>query len=699
MSGEALERLVRSDSYLEWAFLRWVLSPAVLPGFADRVSPQSTLAVDGHRYRIDFDLVGDLQRLSVELDGYAHHSGRDAFTNDRFRQNDLVASGRRVVRFTYDAIRTDVGRCIAQLQAAMATDPSLARYVDPDPFVEVPTMDPDPDHALDPSPAAPAVRHDPDPSPTTGPADEPNWFERARVAVNRDTLRLCQREAHMALSDFYRTGATNAACVMSVGAGKTALGVLAMASFARRRALVVTPGNVIRGTFVRALDHRAPGNVLYGLSGGPLIPGCRPPTVLTVDRSTGGPVRALDRQQLLDADIVVTNFHSLGQGDDPDDLLGKLDPDDIDMIVVDEAHIAASASYQRLFAHFPRARTLLMSACFQRLDGKPIEADVVYRYRLIDSIVDGNAKNPRVHRFAPDAAATTYELVHPDGRREEIVGRDALLSVLGDDTSLARITARSHEPIRQVMRLTRRLLDAQAALLDPVKPRVLFSALGAAHAEQIAAIANGHGIPTDTLHHTHTTGRIRRTRERFESDSGDLQGIVQLKMLGQGYDFPPICVVVPMRPYGSFPEFYQFVGRGIRVVHHPALTGRVAPDEQVLDIVHHAELGLDDHIDTIYRENDMDPSTAHVDDPLPTTDDVDRAGTTGRDVAERVDAFVLFERGSTASHVVHDTDRVEAHRDERERAAVAQRYAEYAATTPTPVSFDQFLDVMRQLRD
>ncbi len=47
------------------------------------------------------------------------------------------------------------------------------------------------------------------------------------------------------------------------------------------------------------------------------------------------------------------------------------------MIIVDEAHIAAAKSYQRTFRHFPKARTLLMSACFQRLDGKPIDADVV----------------------------------------------------------------------------------------------------------------------------------------------------------------------------------------------------------------------------------------------------------------------------------------------------------------------------------
>ena len=96
-----------------------------------------------------------------------------------------------------------------------------------------------------------------------------------------------------------------------------------------------------------------------------------------------------------------------------------------------------------------------MSACFQRLDGRPIDADVVYRYRLIDSIVDGNAKNLRVHRFAPDVAQTTYEMVWPDGSREEIVGREALLEVINDERKLARITAKSNEPIRQVMRAVR----------------------------------------------------------------------------------------------------------------------------------------------------------------------------------------------------------------------------------------------------
>lgn len=682
-----------ASSFLEWAFLRWVLAAAARPGIAEHVVAQQPVRIEDREYRVDYEVVGARERISVELDGFQHHGTRQAFTYDRLRQNDLAATGRQVIRFTYDAIRNDAARCVAQLQAMLALDPRLTEFVIPTPRIEPPDMDPDPLHALD---APPRSHHRDQDAPMT---TSTSYFDNVRPKLNHKTLRLCQREAFTALANYYGSGGGNAACVMSVGAGKTALGVLAALAFTRRRALIVTPGRVIRGTFDRALDHQAVGNVLYGLPGGPLIPGCRPPKVLTLDPEAGT-IRSVTREQLLAADIIVTNFHALGTGEDPDDLLTKLAPADIDVVVVDEAHIAAAESYQRLFRHFANARTLLMSACFQRLDGRPIDADVVYRYRLIDSIVDGNAKNLRVHRFAPDPTATTYELVWPDGAREEVAGREALLEVVADERKLACITAKSHEPIRQIMRLVRSVLDTQAELLYPVKPRVLFAALGERHAEQIARIAEEHGIACATLHHTQTDAQIKRTRQRFESDAGDLQGIVQLKMLGQGYDFPPICIVVPIRPYGSFSEFYQFIGRGIRVLHHPALLGRVGPEQQLLDVVYHAEFGLDDHIETIYRENDMDPHTLHVlpDDWARAGEEGELPGTRGVDVAERPDAFVVFERGATEARIVHDEHRIETHRDERELAALAQRYAEYAAGTSNPVSFDQFTEIMRKLR-
>jgi superfamily II DNA or RNA helicase/very-short-patch-repair endonuclease len=684
-----------ASSFLEWAFVRWVLAPATRPGIVACVTAQRELAIDGRNYRLDYEIVGDDLTVVIELDGYEFHSSRDAFTYDRLRQNDVCATGRTVVRFSYDAIRSDTARCVAQLQAVLARDPSLAALVVPDPEIETPEMDPDPLHALDEPPRRAGTVAVAEPS-----GERTSYFDGVGARINQKTLRDCQTQAFTALANYYGSGGLRAACVMSVGAGKTALGVVSALAFTRRRALVVTPGSVIRGTFDRAFDHRAVGNVLYGLPGGPLIPGARPPAVRTLDADEG-PIRDVSRADLLACDVIVTNFHSLGDGSEPEHLLAKLGPEDIDFIVVDEAHIAAATSYQRTFARFPQARTLLMSACFQRLDGKPIDADVVYRYRLIDSIADGNAKNLRVHRFAPDSAQTTYEMVWPDGAREEIVGRDAVLAILGDERKLARVTAKSTEPIRQVMRVVRATLDQQAELLHPVKPRVLFSALGERHAEQIARVATEHGIPCAHLHHSMTEGQIRDTRAAFENDAGNLQGLVQLKMLGQGYDFPPITVVVPMRPYGSFSECYQFIGRGIRVIHHPALTGRVAPGEQFLDVVYHAELGIDDHIETIYAENDMEPITEHLvpESWAASNGRGELPGTTGRDTAEHPEAFVLFERGLVEQRVVHDDERIEQARKERERAALAQRYAAYVQDTDNPVSFDQYAAIIAQLAE
>jgi superfamily II DNA or RNA helicase len=683
----AVYDVLSAESFLEYAFLRWILTPAAKPEIVGQVKPQYEVTWAGHTYRIDYAIVGQVRSIAVELDGFTFHGSRSAFSYDRLRQNDLHAAGWLVVRFSYDMIRLEPARCVAQFQSVLNQDPLFAAFVIPKPLIEQPDMDPDPLFALTPAPrrAREVVS---------------SYFDSVRNKLHLKTLRQCQTEAFAALGNYFRAGGTNAACVMSVGAGKTALGVVTCLVFTRRRAMVITPGSVIRGTFDKALDHQTVGNVLYGLPGGPLIPGCKPPNVLTLDRDEG-PIRSVSRHDLLAADIIITNFHSLGNGEDPDDLLAKLNPTDIYLIVVDEAHIAAAESYQRAFRHFNGARTLLMSACFQRLDGKPIDADVVYRYRLIDSIADGNAKNLRVHRFAPEAWQTTYEMVWPDGSREEIVGRDALLEIVQDERKLARITAKSDTSIRQVMRAVKSALVQQAALLYPVKPRVLFSALGERHAEQVARIAEEHGIPCAYLHHSMTDARIKAIRARFEQESGDLQGIVQLKMLGQGYDFPPITVVVPVRPYGSFSEFYQFIGRGIRVLQHPALIGRVGPGEQFLDVIYHAELGLDEHIETIYRENDMDPLTVHelpVDGSIPESE-VDLPGTRGQEAATRPETFVLFERGAIEQRVVHDAERVEQRRMEREQEALAQRYANYAQTTTTPVTFDQFVQVMRQFSE
>ncbi len=670
--------VVRADSYLEHAFLRWVLGPAAHFGLAACLRPQHRVVSGDHEYRLDYLIEGERLRIAVELDGYAFHSDRPAFTYDRLRQNDLAAAGYTVLRFSYDAVRSDTARCVQQLQALLRQDPRLAAYVVEHPVVAVPDMEPSPLVAAARTPSGAARDAD---------GGGEGYFDRARAALRLDPLRDCQREALFALSSYAGNGGTRAACVMSVGAGKTVLGVAAALALTRRRALFVTPGSVIRGTFARALDPEALGNALYGLPGGPLLPGLPAPRTLVLD-GTDGPLRDVPPDALRAADVILTNFHALG--DAADGLLAKLPPDAVDFIVVDEAHIAAADSYQRLFAHFPAARTLLMSACFQRLDGRPIEADVVYRYRLTDAIADGHAKRVHAVRFDPDPLATAYEIVWPSGEREAIVGREALLDAIRDPRKVARITATSDASIHHVMRAVRRALDEQARRLAPVKPRVLFSALGEEHEAQIARIARAHGIPTAYLHHSMGEAEVAGLRARFENDSGDLQGLVQLRMLGQGYDFPPVSVVVPLRPYGSYGEFYQFVGRGIRRIRHPDVSA-----DQTLDLVYHAELGLDGHLATLQAENDLDPIPTTAVEPAPA--DPPEGTEAGGGGAPGPEVTVTHEAGHVHAHVVHDRDRVERRRDERRHEALAQQYARYVAANADPVPFETFVAIVQKL--
>jgi hypothetical protein len=59
----------------------------------------------------------------------------------------------------------------------------------------------------------------------------------------------------------------------------------------------------------------------------------------------------------------------------------------------------------------------------------------------------------------------------------------------------------------------------------------------------------------------------------------------------------------------------------------------------------------------------------------------------------------MFERGTIEQRVVHDAARMEQRRLEREQEALAQRYATYAQSTESPVTFEQFATIMRQMGD
>ena len=79
--------------------------------------PNFFVRIAGRRYFID--LAFPDARLAVEVDGRAHHSDARAFRRDRQRQNDLVAAGWTVLRFTWEDLMQDPAGVIARIVDAL----------------------------------------------------------------------------------------------------------------------------------------------------------------------------------------------------------------------------------------------------------------------------------------------------------------------------------------------------------------------------------------------------------------------------------------------------------------------------------------------------------------------------------------------------------------------------------------------------
>ncbi len=77
----------------------------------------SKVRVRGQQYFID--VAFKRIKLAIEIDGRLHEDDPDIFENDRYRQNDLIASGWRVLRFTYAMIVRQPQYVIATIRAAL----------------------------------------------------------------------------------------------------------------------------------------------------------------------------------------------------------------------------------------------------------------------------------------------------------------------------------------------------------------------------------------------------------------------------------------------------------------------------------------------------------------------------------------------------------------------------------------------------
>jgi DNA repair protein RadD len=389
------------------------------------------------------------------------------------------------------------------------------------------------------------------------------YFQNAPAdIIGNARLREPQIEAYLAIREYYSHQPSFPAIVeIPTGCGKTGIICIAPYGIARGRVLIVAPNLTIKCTIEKALGTT---NNFY-LKRGVFESIKHLPTFVMLERGQA------NREDCLRADFIIANVQQI-QG-----WLHLFDSHFFDMVIVDEAHHAPAESWRKVNEAFPEAKKLYLTATPFRSDNKPIAAERIYEYRLAQAISKGYVKNVmKVDAVASRMTFTiqgesrefSYEEIM-EVREENWFSRGVALSELCNET----------------------IVDQSIGILlekrkSGVVHQIVASACSINHAVQIVSLYESHSIRAVYVASEGMSMEERQRRiEHFEA--GQYDCIVQVGILGEGYDNTYISIAAIFRPYRSLSPYAQFVGRTLRYIE------RGSADDNIAHVVSHVGLNMD----------------------------------------------------------------------------------------------------------
>jgi hypothetical protein len=241
--------------------------------------------------------------------------------------------------------------------------------------------------------------------------------------------------------------------------------------------------------------------------------------------------------------------------------LADCPPDHFDVVIIDEFHHAAAASYRRLLERLEPRELLGLTATPERSDGLPVlhwfDDRIAAELRLWDAI-----DQHRLTPFAYYGIADALDLREIPWRRGRGYDERALTNVITATDVWARYV------LKQFIE----------HFGDPPNVRALGFCVGVDHARYMARVFNRHGVPAVAV--TGETRDDERKRALRDLERGDVRVVFSVDLFNEGVDVPTVDALLMLRPTESPLLFLQQLGRGLRKVDGKAVC-------TVLDFVGH----------------------------------------------------------------------------------------------------------------
>lgn len=407
------------------------------------------------------------------------------------------------------------------------------------------------------------------------------FMETTANIENNTNLREPQREAYARAYEFFSSGKQKAVVQLPVGCGKSGVASILPFGIAKGRVLVITPNLTIKDELQKTLDitnrQKCFWRRMQILKDSDMIAG---PYVCTLE---SGNISVCEQSH-----IILTNIHQLATN--AEKWLNQFPQDFFDLIIVDEAHHGAASSWKLVFSRFPEAKVVNLTATPFRSDRQELDGDLIYRYPFKSASIKGFIKKLKASYVAPTeltftvaGEARTFSLEEVLAMKdEEWFSRGVALS----DPCNISIVNNSLEKLEQLR-------------LSGTKHQIIAVACSINHGQRIRSLYEERGYRAEIVHSKLDADKQEAVIRDLKN--GTLDCIVQVQMLGEGFDHPKLSVAAIFRPFRSLAPYIQFIGRILRVVvqndpNHPDNYGH---------IVTHVGMDLDEQLKRFKQfEND-----------------------------------------------------------------------------------------------
>ena len=320
-------------------------------------------------------------------------------------------------------------------------------------------------------------------------------------------LRNAQIGAIHAIASYFTISQKKAAItVMPTGSGKTTVLMMAPYVLSKNKVLIITPSIMVRSQI--ADDYKNLSTLRYA---NVFKDSMKKPSVYELEHSYDESMNA----DLENSDVIVAT---------PQCALTLSNSDwakaNISLVEVDEAHHSPAKTWQQILFNLNSASQILFTATPFRLDKKEIIGDIVYNYPLSKAYSDGIFGEIR---YIPVEESTANDLEIAK-KAEEIFCNDRANNL------------QHYLMVRTDTKENAKTLEQLYSENTSLKLKRIDSSMKASS--------------------------IKKCIEQLKE--GELDGIICVDMLGEGFDFPNLKIAAIHKPHKSLASTLQFIGRFAR---------------------------------------------------------------------------------------------------------------------------------------